>query len=205
MSTVIRPARTEDADACGQICYDAFKAVNERHGFPSLFPSVEAATHRVSTFIHHPSFFGVIAETSDDGQIVGFSFLSERDPIRAVGPVAINPAIQSHGIGRRLMEAVLERARGARGVRLLQDAFNMQSLALYASLGFEAKELVVNLIGMPTSPPLPGWEVRSLTEADLPACAALHERVHGYPRTNELREALSAGPPGGSLRDGQGR
>jgi hypothetical protein len=97
MSTAIRPVRTEDADACGQICYDAFKAVNERHGFPSPFPSVEAAAHRVSTFIGHPSFFGVAAESSNDGQIVGFSFLSERDPIRAVGPVAINPAVQSHG------------------------------------------------------------------------------------------------------------
>src|SRR5919202_6608839 len=205
MSTVIRPIRTEDAEACGQICYDAFKAVNERHGFPSPFPSVEAATHRVSTFIHHPSFFGAVAETSNDGQIVGFSFLSERDPIRAVGPVAIDPAVQSRGIGRRLMEAVLERARGSRGVRLLQYAFNMQSLALYASLGFEARELVVTLTGVPSSPPLPGWEVRPLTEADLPACEALHERVHGYPRTNELREALSAGLPVVALRDGQVR
>lgn len=205
MDMIIRPAGHADADACGHICYEAFKAVNERHGFPLPFPSMEAAAHRVGTFIRHPSFFGVVAESGDDGQIVGFSFLSERDPIRAVGPVAIDPAVQSRGIGRRLMEAVLERARGARGVRLLQDAFNMQSLALYASLGFEARELVVTLTGVPTSPPLPGWEVRSLTEADLPACAALHERVHGYPRTNELREALSAGLPVVALRDGQVR
>ena len=87
MDMIIRPAGHADADACGHICYEAFKAVNERHGFPLPFPSMEAAAHRVGTFIRHPSFFGVVAESGDDGQIVGFSFLSERDPIWAVGPV----------------------------------------------------------------------------------------------------------------------
>ena len=203
MNMIIRPAGSADADACGHICYEAFKVVNERHGFPSPFASAEAASDRVDSVLRHPSFFGVVAESSDDGRIVGFSFLSERDPIRAVGPVAVDPAVQSRGLGRRLMQAVLERARGARGVRPLQDAFNMQSLSLYASLGFEAKELCVALSGVPVGPPLPGWEVRLLTEADLEACEALHERIHGHPRTNELREALSAGLPVAALRGGR--
>jgi len=113
MDIAIRPATDQDANACGRICYEGFRAVNERYGFPLTFPSVDVATHRVGGFIRHPSVFGVVAEAH--GRIVGFNFLSERDPIRAIGPIVVDPAAQGHGTGRQLMEAVLERARGARG------------------------------------------------------------------------------------------
>jgi GNAT superfamily N-acetyltransferase len=103
MDIAIRPATEADADACGRICYEGFRAVNESHGFSSIFPSVEAATRRIGAFIGHPSVFGVVAESNDGSRIVGFNFLSERDPIRAVGPIVIDPAIREHGIGRRLM------------------------------------------------------------------------------------------------------
>ena len=205
MDITIRPATEADADACGRICYEGFRAVNERHGFSPIFPSVEAATRRVGAFIRHPSVFGVVADSTDGSRIVGFNFLSERDPMRAVGPIVIDPATQERGIGRRLMEAVLHRARGARGVRLLQDTFNMRSLALYAALGFDAKEFFVALAGISTSEPPPNWEIRALREADMAGCEALHERVHGYPRTNELRDALGTGSPVIALREGRVR
>ena len=129
------------------------------------------------------------------GRVLGFNFLSERDPIRAVGPIVVDPAGQGRGVGRRLMTAVLDRAAaaGAPGVRLAQEAFNLGSLALYAGLGFEAKEPLVALAGRPSHAPPSGWEVRPLREDDLAACAALHERVHGYSRANELREVLGRG------------
>ena len=91
MDIAIRAATDNDATACGRICYEGFRTVGERYGFPPTFPSVEVATQRVGNFIGHPSVFGVVAEASD-GRIVGFNFLSERDPIRAVGPIVIDPA-----------------------------------------------------------------------------------------------------------------
>ena len=193
----VRPAIEADADECGRICYEGFRAINERHGFNPVFPSVEVATRRMAAFIRHPSVFAVVAESGNGGGgIVGFNFLSERDPVRAIGPIVIDPAVQARGIGRRLMEAVLEHARGARGIRLLQEAYNMQSFSLYASLGFDARELFVVLEGMPKiTEPEPKWQIRPLTEADLQECESLHERVHGYPRTNELREALTTMAP----------
>jgi ribosomal protein S18 acetylase RimI-like enzyme len=204
MDITDRPATDKDTDACGRICYEGFRSVAERHGFPPTFPSVEAATQRVGALIRHPSVFGVVAETSDR-KIVGFNFLSERDPIRAVGPIVIDPATQGQGIGRRLMEAVLERAQGARGVRLLQDSFNVQSLSLYASLGFNAQETLVVLSGTPVSEPPPSWQIRSLTASDIVGCENLHKNVHGYTRTNELRDALAMGAPVVALRDGRVR
>jgi hypothetical protein len=77
MDITIRPATDRDAHACGRICYDGFRTVNESYGFPPTFPSVEVATQRVDGFIRHPLVFGVVAE-SGGGRIVGFNFLSQR-------------------------------------------------------------------------------------------------------------------------------
>jgi hypothetical protein len=39
----MRLAAKEDAHVCGQICYDAFAAINPKHGFPPDFPGPEVA------------------------------------------------------------------------------------------------------------------------------------------------------------------
>ena len=39
---VIRVAAPADVPLCGQICYNAFSAINAAHGFPCDFPSPEA-------------------------------------------------------------------------------------------------------------------------------------------------------------------
>lgn len=91
------------------------------------------------------------------------------------------------------MAAVLDRAAGAPGARLTREAFNLRSLALYAGLGFEAKELLLALTGRLAHAPSAGWEVRPLREVDFAACGALHERVHGHSRANELRDVLARG------------
>ena len=201
----LRAAVDADAEECGRICYEVFRAINERHGFTSIFPSVEAAAQRIAAFIRDPAIFAVVAESCNGvGGIVGFNFMSERDPVRAIGPIVIDPTVQAHGIGRRLMVAVLERARGARSIRLLQETYNMQSLSLYASLGFDARELFVVLEGIPKSPqPDPAWQIRPLTEADLQGCESLHESVHHYPRTSELRDALATGTPVAAVKRGR--
>src|SRR5437899_11658622 len=147
MNVAIRPAVPADAEACGRIIYDAFKDIADRHGFPPHYPNVEVAIQRATSCISHPSIFGVVAESDD--QIIGSNFLDERDPIRGLGPVTVDPRVQIRGIGRRLMEAVLERDRGAVGVRLVQDAFNMMSISLYASLGFGLKEPILLMRGKP--------------------------------------------------------
>src|SRR6185503_14922682 len=99
------------------------------------------------------------------------SFLSERDPIRAIGPIAVDPSLHGYGIGRRLMQAALDRAQGAPSVRLVQEIYNLQSLSLYASLGFDARELYSVVTGTAARAPVaPGWEIRPLREDDIPDC-----------------------------------
>ena len=201
MDVKIRRATADDAEDCGRIVYEAFKGIADRHQFPPDFPSKEAGIQFATLFINHPLIYGVVAE--HDGQIVGSNFLDERDPIRGLGPITIDPRTQQRGIGRRLMEAVLERGRDSAGVRLLQDSFNVSSVSLYASLGFLVKEPILLLSGRLKSDPLPGVEVRPLTSEDLEACGELCKKVHGFERTNELRDATKLFSPYVALRKGR--
>lgn len=100
----------DDATVCGRICYDAFGAISHAHGFPNDYPSVEAATGLVSSLLGHPGFYTVVAEA--DGSVVGSNFMDERAAIAGVGPVSVEPGMQDRGIGRLLMQDVLQRAAG---------------------------------------------------------------------------------------------
>ena len=188
MTIALRPIEAADGEACAGIAYEAFASLHDSHQFPRDFPTLEAAAQLISNFIAHPAIWGVVAEA--EGRIVGSNFLDERGSITGVGPITVDPHAQGQGVGRRLMEAVIERGGRARGIRLLQDSFNMHSLSLYASLGFDVKEPTVVMSGRPRSGPSPGIEVRALEEGDLEQCERLCLSVHGFERTNELRDAL---------------
>jgi len=197
----LREAEPGDVKACAQICFDAFGSVQDHHRFPRDFPVLEAAAGVMEMWIPHPSIWGVVAEL--DGRIVGSNFLDVRDPIRGVGPITVEPGSQNAGVGRRLMEAVLQRGEGAPGIRLTQDAFHMRSLSLYESLGFDVKEPVAVISGKPRSGPNDDVEVRTLEQDDLDECEALCRKVHGFERTNELRDSIEAFKPFVAERDGR--
>jgi GNAT superfamily N-acetyltransferase len=195
----LRAAEPGDAEACAQILFDAFGGIHDHHRFPRDFPVLEAATGIMGMWIPHPSIWGVVAEK--DGRIVGSNFIDERDPIRGVGPITVDPKSQNLGVGRKLMETVIERGEGAPGIRLQQDAFHMRSLALYELLGFDVKEPIGVVSGKPRSDPVESVDVRPLEEGDLDECATLCKKVHGFERTNELRDSIHAFAPFVARRD----
>jgi predicted N-acetyltransferase YhbS len=186
----LRAMAPGDADTVTRIVYEAFAAIHDRHVFPRDFPTLEAADELVANFMAHPSIWGVVAE--HDGLVIGSNFVDERGPVRGIGPITVDPHSQQRGVGRQLMAAALDRSAGAPGVRLLQDSFNVQSLGLYASLGFRATEPVVVMGGRPRTGIGQGFDVRPMTELDIEQAAALHLGVHGFERTAELRDALEA-------------
>ena len=201
MTVRLRPAIVADADACGRVIYAAFKDVDERHGFTSLFTSVQQATHVAKLFSELASMHGMVAD--DDGRVLGSAFLDEGDPIKSVALISVDPACQRQAIGRRLMQAAIARAGDARSVRLVQEAFNTHAMGLYASLGFEVKEPLVSMMGRPQSMPPAGTTSRMITTADLDECAALCRRVHGVDRTVDLQDAIKLFTPTALVRDGR--
>jgi hypothetical protein len=140
-----------------------------------------------------PGFYGVAAEV--DGKIVGSNFLDERAVISGVGPITVDRSTQNSGIGRKLMEAVLDRAQAQRapGVRLVQAAFHNRSLSLYTNLGFDAKEPLSCMEGRTRERSVPGCSVRKATRDDVDACNAVSWRVHGFDRGMELGQSIELG------------
>jgi predicted N-acetyltransferase YhbS len=199
-AVALREVQPADTETCAQILFEAFGQIHDYHRFPRDFPSMEAATGMLSAWVPHPHVWGVVAEI--DGRIVGSNFLDERDPIPGVGPITVDPNGQNSGVGRKLMEAVIERGKEAPGIRLVQDGFHMRSLSLYTSLGFQVTASCVVMSGIPQDQGQ-GVDVRPLTEDDLDECEALCRQVHGFTRTGALRDALQAFAPRVAVRDGR--
>ena len=120
-----------------------------------------------------------------------------------MGPITVDPKGQNSGVGRRLMEAVIERGKDAPSIRLVQDGFHMRSLSLYQSLGFDVTASCVVMSGSPRDGAPAGVEVRPLTEDDVEECEALCTKVHGFERTGALRDSFGVFTPYGALRDGR--
>jgi GNAT superfamily N-acetyltransferase len=191
MDAILRPGRPEDANTCGVICYEAFKAIANQHNFPPDFPSREVAVDLLSMLLAHPGFYAVVAET--EGRIVGSNVLDERSTIAGIGPITVDPGVQNSGIGRRLMEALLDRAAQRRfpGVRLVQAAYHNRSLSLYAKLGFTIREPLALMQGAPLRASIQGYAIRQATEQDLAACNRVCTHIHGHDRSGELLDAIT--------------
>ncbi len=198
----MRKGKVEDADACGTICYQAFRKIAQEHNFPPDFPSAEVAITLLRDLLLHPGFYAVVAEL--DGRTVGSNFLDERSRIAGIGPITVDPAVQDQKIGGQLMEDVLDRAtkRNFPGVRLVQAAYHNRSLSLYAKLGFEAREPLTTLQGPPISGRIPGYDVRLAKEVDQKACNRLCAWVHGHDRSGELIDAIKRGSATAVEHDG---
>lgn len=189
----LRPGLASDIEPCARIVFNAFGAIAAHHNFPSDVPSVEVGTELMTMLLTHPHFFSIVAEL--DGKIVGSNFLDERSPIAGVGPITVEPTIQNRGLGRRLMEAVLNRAseKAHPGVRLLQSAYHGRSLALYTTLGFQVREGIACMQGSPSRVSLTSYDVRKAREEDIDDCDRICRFVHGHDRHGELLDAVKLG------------
>jgi predicted N-acetyltransferase YhbS len=190
---VIRTAKPEDAEICGQICYEAFHKIGTDHNFVPDVPVPAAGVAILQGMFAHPGFYCVVAE--DGGRIVGSNCLDERNVIAGLGPITVDPAAQNARAGRQLMEAVLQRAasRNFAGVRLVQAAFHNRSLSLYTKLGFIAREPLSVMQGPAMGKGVAGCSVRPAQLSDLDECNRVCLMVHGHHRGGELTDALKRG------------
>jgi predicted N-acetyltransferase YhbS len=193
MNIGFRAGNVDDAEACGSICYEAFKAIADQHNFPPDFCDRETAVGLLSQLLSREDIYAVVAESS--GRVVGSNFLWENTSIAGVGPITVDPAVQNSTLGRQLMQDVIQRARDRHfvGIRLVQSAYHSRSLSLYTKLGFDTREPLSNLQGPSIGIEIPGHVVRRAKEGNLNDCNKLCVRVHGHDRGPELLDAIKQG------------
>ena len=109
MNVSLRVGRPDDAETCGLICYEAFKAIAGQHNFPHDFHDPSVAVGLLTQLFSRSDIYSVVAEV--DGRIVGSNFLWENAIVAGVGPVTVDPGVQNLALGRRLMDDVMRRAQ----------------------------------------------------------------------------------------------
>ena len=193
MTAELRQARAEDVPELGRICYEAFKDLSDRHGFPSDFATVEFTQQVVGMFVAQEQGYSVAAYDGDTAK--GSNFINMWGDVAGIGPVSVDIAAQGEGLGRRLMDDVIAAARnqGHEMIRLCQDSFNMQSLALYTSMGFDTKEPLAYMELAASGEPDPGF--RPATASDFDAMDELCQSTYNVSRKGEYEVFLALGFP----------
>lgn len=202
----LRPPAADDLEVLARVAFEAFAQINRRHGFPPDFPSIDVSRGLFGMLLSSDHVRGVVAH--QDGNAVGSGFLwVGNDGIGGIGPVTVDPTAQASGVGKAMMSALLELAQreGCAGVRLVQAGFNTASISLYTKLGFDVREPLACMNGEPAAEAVDGLDVRTATEADIPACNAICQAVHGHHREQDLRFGLMTGSARVVVRKADGK
>lgn len=139
----IRNMTRTDLDRVGEILFEAFNVGALKHGYAPKMHSVQEGTSWAWVMLRHGPSELLIAEV--ENRAVGICCLNPRGDHGGVGPVAVDPSFQGYGIGRRLMNVLVNRAEGLQSIRVFQDAFNPASFSLYYSLNFMPVADLLNL------------------------------------------------------------
>ncbi|WP_262503527.1 GNAT family N-acetyltransferase [Sphingobium xenophagum] len=171
-SIIVRPMTGEDRDLDGAL------ALSQAVSWP-----YRKDDWRVALELGH----GLLAEA--DGAIVAsILWWPYGDAFATCGIIIVSPAMQGRGLGRTLMEQMLD----ATGDRALLLNSTVEGHRLYESFGFHDVGTVhQHQARLPDSvPPLPDSAVRTAQASDLPAIVRLDEQAFGAARTR-LIEAFS--------------
>jgi ribosomal protein S18 acetylase RimI-like enzyme len=132
----VRAAGPGDVAAIAAIVQRAYGVYIERIG---LRPGPMDDDHREQV---RRGLVHVAEDGAGDPEVVGVIVLVEGDDRLVIENVAVDPARQGEGIGRRLLEFAEETARraGVGTVALYTHEKMTENLALYAHLGYEEDE-----------------------------------------------------------------
>ncbi len=204
MSTELIPATHEHFNDLARICHMAFNSLHVRHNVSPDVPNEDVARLIIGGVLYRSDYVGVTA--IEDGRIVGSNFICFGDDVCGVGPITVDPAIQSRGVGRMLMQWVIDEARRRRGptakVRLYQEAINTTSLSLYTSLGFQWREAAALM--SPAAAPRDDPAIRAMTTDDIDAADRWCKTHFGFSRGNDIRQLLAMLLPG-FVKEREGR
>lgn len=196
MTVTIRRMQEGDIPRVGAIMVSAFNDVFRRHGYPEPFSSVEIGTSLARGYLSlEPEQCFTASQNGQDGQIVGSGFLHLRGNSAGIGPITVDPICQIKGIGRAIMQAVIDAGSQCRSLRLVQDSFNVVSFPLYTKLGFVVRGTAASLVGHEVhATRAESVEIRECTAQDIGTLAALDTELTGIERGQDFHYFLNQPP-----------
>lgn len=138
MAVEIRPLRDEDVPAAADVSWAALRSYIPAELVGSAEQEITEARRRAR--ITHCACTDPdgawVAE--DDGVVVGIALAIVREGIWGLSLLAVAPDAQAAGLGKRLLDAALGTADGARGAMILSTT-NPRAMRRYARAGFAAR------------------------------------------------------------------
>jgi predicted N-acetyltransferase YhbS len=197
----LRALTAEEVPEAARICSLAFNTLHIRlYGRETEFADPNFALSAISGPIAAGSNQAfVVGVYNESGKLIGSNVIDISSEAAGIGPISVDPSVQSIGAGRKLMEAVISRAKevGKKSIRLLQEAPNTVSYSLYAKMGFIPQDQLAVFDGVAAKPMIPieecskSFTIRQMTSDDFAAAAAIHKRVVGTDRLPEISTRLS--------------
>jgi GNAT superfamily N-acetyltransferase len=136
----IRRMTRADIAEVGRIGVDAFNDLMARHNRPPLYPDPQVGQLAATASLNLDPDRCLVAVDGD--RIVGSIFYRLRGETVSVGPATVAPADQGRGIGRDLLQTVIDREPNARSMRIMQDSLNLSSFELLVRIGYTLGEEV---------------------------------------------------------------
>jgi predicted N-acetyltransferase YhbS len=137
VAVTIRPLTEGDVEAAREVQVHAFDAVDRAAGHPTpeLTPDmIERQRGRFLHFLKHDPEGSWVATL--DGAVVGTALALRRDSLWGLSLLAVDPAVQSKGIGRRLLDASLRHADSVDAAIILSSS-DPRAIRSYAVAGFD--------------------------------------------------------------------
>ena len=133
---------------------------------------------------------GCWSAVDGDGELVGVGIALLRDGVWGLSLLVVRPDVQAQGVGRRLLEATLAYADGARG-QIILSSTDPKAMRRYARAGLELVPMVAaaGIVDRSRIPAIDG--VRTGTAADIPGTAAFSRHVRGAGHHVDLPELTS--------------
>lgn len=137
VEVAIRPLTEDDIDAARVVQVSAFDTKDRAtgHVVPEMTPEmVERQRGRFRHFMTHDPEGSWVATV--DGAVVGTALALRRDSLWGLSLLAVDPAVQSNGIGRRLLDASLRYADDVDTATILSSS-DPRAIRSYAVAGFD--------------------------------------------------------------------
>ncbi|MFZ5624839.1 MAG: GNAT family N-acetyltransferase [Gemmatimonadota bacterium] len=139
-------AGPQDIEVLNRVFADAFTDRYRRDGMVGV--RVPHLNPRIWRFAIEDAGDGALVWRDAAGDLVGFNMVHRSGTEGWMGPLAVRPDRQGHGLGKMMVQAGIEwlRARGAVTIGLETMPRTVENIGFYSRLGFLPNHLTVTLV-----------------------------------------------------------
>lgn len=134
----IRPYEPSDVDACRRLWVELTEHHRRIYDDPTIGGD-DPAAHFTDNYLATPERVATWVATGNDNRVVGLAGLFDHGESGEVEPVVVSEAARGKGIGRLLLETVIDesRRRGHDWIAIRPVARNIESITAFHSVGFQ--------------------------------------------------------------------